>query len=711
MKRAGSSLVSVLLVSTLCVILAFTVAGVSVSHLGVANRRENAQLARLNAEAAAQHLVSLICENPKLGTPQGPPSGSLSFEVAVNGGVGRVSFDSGAFGIPPSFNNLASDRAVSAYQRTLPPHSMQIISQGLYRNEKRTLETILAIPPYKYALATTGEFRSNGNLQVMGVDSLEDLADGLQALPKEKIKPGHLASNSQKNEASDPAVDLRADAAHPTLISGDALAVGSLHADARFVTIQGAPRGGAEPTVIPKINLANYDPALMKSGYQNLAGGRYDSGMNVTSALRYRGDLNVSGGLNLNDGFLYVDGNINIQGGVHGKGVIMATHNVSVQGRASLSATDSVGLAAGGNVSLTGQATNPAQMNANTFRGVIYTEGDFQAQGLQLVGTVLGNKSGAEGSRMTLTDVNLIHHPASIEVDWSNGWQPDLGTPDPYWSRPASWAASKGQNPDDYTVDRIIFNHHTTSLSNLAYSPQQLEELDAAAVLPNRDSLLDKVGDEYRTVFAHDLSSIQAADYFPPLMEHGNGGDSLGLPPNSGLTDHPLLPQTPWYRLAQQQIKRERDRTNPANSEGPLSLDGINSLWWTKRWDGNGFDANSGLSTRGPMQFVFALHTKSGKLFNSPCDYVTYVYQTLGPEPGATVLWGDQFSDPEHDQQFARYIQLALERVAEYDRNYAEYLRTLHGRSVLDGSIKLDPNQFVQLQDKMKRILVREITL
>ena len=712
MKRRGSSLVSVLLVSTLCVILAFTVAGVSISHLGVANRHENSQVARLNAEAAAQHLISLICENPKLGTPQGPPLASLSFEVKLNDGIGRATFDGGAYGIPACLNNLANDKAVAGYQRTLPPHSMQIISQGIYRNEKRTLETILAIPPYKYALATTGEFRSNGNLQVLGVESLDDLAKGVDQIPKDKIKPGHLASNSTKTDDNDPAVDLKADSSNPTLITGDALAVGSLRTDAQFVTIQGAPRGGAEPSAIPKLNLANYDPALMSTGYQNLPSGTYNSGMNVTSAVRYHGDLNVTGGLNLDDGFIYVDGNINIQGGVHGKGVIMATKDVSLHGRAGLSASDSVGLAAGGNVSLIGQAANPSQMNNNTFRGVIYTEGDFEAQGLQLVGTVLGNKAGPKGSEMTLTNVNLIHHPSSIEVDWSNGWQPDLGTPDPYWSRPASWAASKGQNPDDFTVDQIIFNHHTSSLDNFAYSAQQLRELDAAGLLPNRSSMLEKVGDDYRTVFAHDLTSIQDSSYYPPLMPRqpgGNGGDALGLPPNSDLTDNPLLRETPWYRLAQQQVQRELERGTAGPDSGPLSVEGVNSLWWTKRWEGNGFDPD-GLSTRGPLQFVFALHTKSGKLFNSPCDYVTYVYQTLGPGPGADGNWATKF-DAEHDKQFAHYIDQALLRVAAYDENYAKYLQTLQGRSVLDGSINLDPNQFIQLQDKMKRILVREITL
>lgn len=707
MKNRGSSLVSVLLVASLCVILAFTVAGVSISHLGVANRLENAQVARLNAEAAAHHLIGLICENPKLGTPQGPASQSLSFEVALNGGVGRATFDSRAYDMPPCLNNLSSDRAVSGWKRTLPPHSMQIISQGIFRNEVRTVESILIIPPYKYALATTGEFRSDGGLRVLGVESLDDLSKGLEEIPKDKIKPGHLASNSEKTASDDPAIDLKADSANPVLITGDALAVGSLRCDSAFVTIEGAPRGGSEPAVIPQLDIDNYDPALMKTGYQTLSNGTFASSMNVTSAVRLHGDLSVQGGLNLDDGYVFVDGNVNIEGGVHGKGMIVSTGNVSVHGRASLAAADSVGLAAKGDVELIGQAASQSQMNGNTFRGVIYTEGDFKASGLQLVGTVLGNKKGSKGSEMNLTNVNLIHHPGSIDVDWSNGWEPNLGTPDPYWSLPAGWAPA-GQE-DDFTIDKLTFNHHRNSLGNLAVTPDQRRALaDADPVrLPEGFPQLD------RTVFAHELAWIQRPDFYPAGFgpePNAHGESQLGLTSGINLSEDPLLAQTPWYRLVKAQADEELAAVKKALDEGRTiadgngNLDGLNSLWWTQSWYGNNGNDGNPLGSNGPMQFAFALHTKSGKLFNSPCDYITYVNATIGLQGG----WGPD--DDTHDQEFDKLINLSLSRVKDYDDNYAAYLDLLKGRSILDGNVNLDPNQFIQLQDKMKRVLVREVT-
>lgn len=706
MKKRGSSLVSVLLVATLCVILAFTVAGVSVSHLGVANRLENAQVARLNAEAAAQHLIGLICEDPKLGTPQGPPLQSLAFEINVNGGLGRVTFAPNSYNIPSSFNNLGSNRAASGWRRTLPPHSMQIISRGIFRNEMRTLESILIIPPYKYALATTGEFRSDGGLRVLGVESLDDLQGGLNDIPKDKIKPGHLASNSDKTAADDPAVDLKADSANPVLITGDALAVGSLRCDSTFVTIEGAPRGGSEPAVIPQLDINHYDPALMKTGYQNLSSGHFASGMNVTSAVRLQGDLSVGGRLNLDDGYVYVDGNVKIEGGVHGKGMIVATGNVSIEGPATLSASDSVGLAAKGDVQLIGQAASQRQMNANTFRGVIYTEGDFKAQGLQLVGTVLGNKKAPQGSQMSLTNVNLIHHPGSIDLDWSNGWQPDLGSADEYWSRPADWASSSQKG--DYTIAKIEFNHHTNALGNLAYTPEQMRELDAAGKLP--DGLRERSDNFSRTVFAHTRDQVEGVNYYPPefpRVDGAHGGDQLGLPANADLSEDPLLRETPWYRLAQAQIERERAQGDLSPGTGKFRLDGINSLWWSRRWEDSGF-AEDGLTTRGPLQFVFQMRTESGRVFNSPCDYITYVYGHNSNVSQEHAGWGTRW-DTEHDDKFSDLIRKSMDAVDEYDKNYEAWLGMQSGPSVLDGSVSLDPNQFIQLQDKMKRVLVREV--
>lgn len=710
MKKRGSSLVSVLLVASLCVILAFTVAGVSISHLGVANRLENAQVARLNAEAAAHQLIGLVCENPKLGTAQGPPGQSLTFDISLNGGSGRATFDPASTGLPACRNNLNSDKSVAGWNRTLPPHSMQIISQGSFRNEVRTLETILTIPAYKFALATTGDLRSNGGLQVLGVDSLDDLSEGIDHIPKDKLKPGHLASNSAKTDSSDPAMDLKADAANPTRITGDALAVGSLRCDPAFVTIEGAPRGGAEPAAIPKLNLENYDPALMKNGYQNLANGNHPSGMNVTSAVRLQGDLSIKGGLHLDDGFVYVDGNVSIEGGIHGKGMLVSTHNVTVHGPATLSASDSVGLAAKGDVSLFGNAANPSQMNNNTFRGVVYTEGDFSAEGLQLVGTVLGNKSGPKGSEMKLHNVNLIHHPGSIDVDWSNGWEPELGSADAYWSAPAAWAAARGRNPDDFTVDKVVFNHHMSPLGNFRYTPEQLRSLNEGGLLPASSSpLLDEIGGEVRTVFAHERGTIQdVVTNYPPGLEaetNGLGGRALGLPEHSELSDNPLLADTPWFRLVQHQVAREQERgdVSPTTTGAQAGENGNNSVWWSKRWEDSGF-TDVGLTARGPLQFVAALHTKSGMYFNSPCDYITYVYRNIGLNG-----WG---TGEDHEEQFNGNIDLALKLLADYDANYRNYLVELNNaRSILDGNVSLDPNQFIQLQDKMKRVLVREVKL
>ena len=213
-----------------------------------------------------------------------------------------------------------------------------------------------------------------------------------------------------------------------------------------------------------------------------------------------------------------------------------------------------------------------------------------------------------------------------------------------------------------------------------------------------------------RTVFAHNVTWIQRPDFYPAGFgpEAGARGETqLGIPSTVNLSENPLLAETPWYRLVKAQADEELVALKRAREEGReipdgyRLLDDLNSVWWTLSWFGN---EENPLGSNGPAQFAFALHTKSGKLFNSPCDYITYVYREIGLRGG----WGPD--DETHDREFEDLINLALKQVEAYDDNYAAYLEQLKGRSILDGNVNLDPNQFIQLQDKMKRVLVREVT-
>lgn len=704
----GSSLVSVLMVAGLCGLLAFTVAGVSVSHLGVANRLENAQTARQIAEATSHHIIARICDDDRFGT-RVDGSGFLPHgEVPINGGTGRFSFDSRRLDMPSCLNNLHNNRSVTGWRRTLPGYSLQILTQGNFRNESRLLETMVTIPPYPNAIATSGKLVSNGGLTVLGVDDMNDLILGLDNIPPDKIKAGHVASNSPKTEADDPAMALQADAASPSRITGDAKAVGSLVCDPTHVTIEGSPRGGSEPAALPQLNFDSYDPALMGNGFQTLARDQFDSGANITSAIRRSGDLTIRGGLNLDNGYLYVDGNLHIEGGIHGKGMVIGTHNVTVEGRSAINATSAIGLMSKGDLELRGQATEQSTMEGSTFRGVVYTEGDLRASNIQLVGSLLGNKPDGDGSQMELNNVNVIHQPAAIDVAWNNGWQPVLATPDPYWSRAAEWAEAVGLNPDDFRPTEVVFNNHMFALGDLRYTGEQIERLAAGDRLPEGVPQQRNADGSLRTVFTSNPALLQTEPGrhggYPPLFpfEAGaRGGDALGLRPTAGVSEDPLLMETPWARLVRSQVDRQR--------ASPL----LEERWWVDFAEPS--IVNVELGTNGPEQFLWGFRTASGRVFNSPCDFFVFVNETLPQATRDSLAYRDWMrigSGTTHDSLVEDYNELAYRQIQAYDDNYQQYLSDLdRARGVLDGGVSLDPNRFIQFQDKMRRVLVREVTL
>jgi hypothetical protein len=93
----------------------------------------------------------------------------------------------------------------------------------------------------------------------------------------------------------------------------------------------------------------------------------------------------VSGNLTLNSAVLYVDGDLTVNGAIMGTGAIFVTGRTTVnaaQQASDLSADNVVALASLGDVTLT------AQSRANNFfRGVIYTEGNFTASHISLMGS------------------------------------------------------------------------------------------------------------------------------------------------------------------------------------------------------------------------------------------------------------------------------------------------------------------------------------
>ncbi|MHB2021208.1 MAG: hypothetical protein ACYCW6_30110, partial [Candidatus Xenobia bacterium] len=109
--------------------------------------------------------------------------------------------------------------------------------------------------------------------------------------------------------------------------------------------------------------------------------------------------------LDLSNGLVRINGNLDV-GTVTGTGVVLVTGTTTVRNQANLGSTDEVALASDGDLSLTG--------TGSTFRGSVYTGGNFKANNVTVEGVFIAdapNTTGNGGSSVQLTSVKVIGNP------------------------------------------------------------------------------------------------------------------------------------------------------------------------------------------------------------------------------------------------------------------------------------------------------------
>lgn len=403
--QLGSTLVFVSLIS----VMAFTTVSLSISHLSVSKRLDNSSVASNLSESAANEALARIME-----TPAWAEDLEIKLESAP-GGLGRVAFTRDAanrWGIGLSTNNLNTSSSVEGAGRIVPGETVHIISWGKYRGVVRQHELVVAVPPFQYALVSTGKIQADGGLMVASVDDPAVLADGLARVPAELIKAGSLASNDDDPSA---AIKLQAN----SKVLGSVKSVGGIELGAN-TQITGSVQPFAEAAEIPPVDIATYDPIDRSDVVQSTAANlnRFE----VTKPTRQSGKLTVTNGLHMKGGYLYVDGDLDVSGGLHGSGAVFVTGKVHLSGVSTFSADAREALVARGDVTISG-----SDRENSIFQGVIYTEGNLRASDVTLVGTMIGNK--ADGSEITLSRVNLVHSNQTLDTVWSAGLGFDVGAP------------------------------------------------------------------------------------------------------------------------------------------------------------------------------------------------------------------------------------------------------------------------------------------
>ncbi|MBI3924747.1 MAG: hypothetical protein HY319_04340 [Armatimonadetes bacterium] len=417
-RRSGSSLMATLLLVTVLSMFALTLAAAGTSHLSLFNRLGNLQRAEaLASSAVARAMERLVRTEGKYGSP-GDPTRQEWIQVYAegypDGSVGLLTFDpdqASRIAVPHSTNNYGNEGVTSGWSGTpVPPDGIHLVGTGRCNGVTRSVEAVLHIPAYPYALASTGKVRSGGGLLVGSLHA-DELPDGQSGVPletdPEDLRPGHLASNSTEETA----VEL----SENTIITGNLVSAGGIRLQEGAV-VQGEVAPFDRPAPIPDIDISRFDTAG-KAGVQEIRGTREEPMLDptVSGFLRSGQDLHVAGDLNLEGAQLFVKGDIHVKGGITGTGMIACTGRLTAEGAANLDASNRAVILTGGGLTLEGKGAG-----SSSLQGVVYTEGDLVANQVSIVGAFVSN-----GGELQLNGTSAVHSGEMTQVQFRVAKPPD----------------------------------------------------------------------------------------------------------------------------------------------------------------------------------------------------------------------------------------------------------------------------------------------
>lgn len=384
-----------LLTAVVGLALLLTMASGAVSGLRFTSHASNARQAKDLAEAAIETATARLRQDLTFGQVSGLSPDMPAADVVVTHGEasGRLSFHPGKaeeLGIPVSLNNVDSDASRDGWNgRVVPDEAVQLVAVGSSGGVTRTVEAVLHVPRFPYVVSSSGGFTSHGPM-VLGV-----LPDGANpaSLNPDDLLPGHLASNAS--------VDVRGDA----VISGDVEAVEDISI-VEPASVRGLVSPNSAPVPLARITVTDYQP---NPAITEAFSGSSEA-VELAGFYQGSGDVNVSGGIELKGGVLYIDGSLSVTGGgIKGKGAVICTGPITVEGTSVLTSDQQVALLSQGDVTLNG---------GGAFRGLVYTEGNLHSRGVRLIGALIANSS-SEGA-IELQDTGAVMGEPDLNFD--EGW-------------------------------------------------------------------------------------------------------------------------------------------------------------------------------------------------------------------------------------------------------------------------------------------------
>lgn len=405
-RKKGVALGSVLLCLAVLVALLFIAVSASLSHLNLVTavgRREHAR--NLAESALARGLEELIATDYAFGRDD-----KDRVEVKMTGlqdAEGIVTFSKREFARGYSTYNLESDSAqIGAGDLNVPPEAVHLVARGRVGDIEQWMECVYHRPPYPDGLVGTGWIEASG-LVLTGVKKGEDYKGGdPDAVAPEDKTPANLFANATSGPKG-PAVILGPGCE----INGSVGSRGAVQVDSSN-TVKGEILPNSEKRPIPSLNIVTRINELLPNSVKVSS----TSGALTLDKSWFNhspGELRIGGDLDLNGSALCVEGNLVVDGAVKGTGVILVTGSVEVNGGGSkVVSSDQVALAAEGDVKLRG--SNPA---GNFFQGLVYTEGDLEADSITVVGAAIANGKSPGKGNVVLNNVKFVKTPTSVQIN------------------------------------------------------------------------------------------------------------------------------------------------------------------------------------------------------------------------------------------------------------------------------------------------------
>ncbi len=380
---------------------------------------------RLVAESlVAQAFERLIATNGAYGLAgeslcrtDGPVSGELSF------GVPSQPWMQGSCNNLPQITQSGDTQAehvsqtgdhsvVGAWGHIVPMHGVQLVGNATNGGIVTQLESMAVLPAGTYAVASSGQFAGQGYLAVGSVPSPSPPATAVSPdlLDDDQLLPAVLCANGG---------DVGSTAA--ATLPAYAHVVGDVVTRGRIYYPPGAPPPHAHlmpaqptPLPLPSVDFSAYESSTLGTSATNLLNGDVTlSGTQQLEGFWLTQGLTVAGDVVLDDAVLFVHGDLRIHGSLSGTGAVFVSGLAVIDHGASLRANNMVALATQGNLVLgsSGAAGSVAPDSTSSFGGIVYTEGDFSANGMYLVGCFEANASA--GSRVNISNCRVIAGPSA----------------------------------------------------------------------------------------------------------------------------------------------------------------------------------------------------------------------------------------------------------------------------------------------------------